>query len=49
MSVFRRAWTFLHNTRKYWLMPTVALAILVAGLLVLMNGIGVSPIIYRRF
>jgi hypothetical protein len=41
-------WGFLNSTRKWWLLPIIAVIVLF-GLLVLLSGTGVAPFIYTLF
>ena len=41
-------WGFLNSTRKWWLVPIIAVIVLF-GLLVLLSGTGVAPFIYTLF
>jgi Family of unknown function (DUF5989) len=41
-------WGFLKSTKKWWLLPIIAVIVLF-GLLVLLSGTGVAPFIYTLF
>jgi hypothetical protein len=41
-------WGFLKSTKKWWLLPILAVIVLF-GLLVLLSGTGVAPFIYTLF
>jgi len=41
-------WGFLKSTRKWWLLPIIAVIVLF-GLLVCLSGTGVAPFIYTLF
>lgn len=41
-------WGFLKSTRKWWLLPIVAVFVLF-GLLIFLSGTGVAPFIYTLF
>ena len=41
-------WGFLKSTKKWWLLPIVAVIVLF-GLLVFLSGTGVAPFIYTLF
>jgi len=48
VGLLRELWGFLKSTRKWWLLPIVAVIVLF-GLLVLLSGTGVAPFIYTLF
>lgn len=41
-------WQFLSHTKKWWLLPIVAI-VLVFGLLVFLSGTAAAPFIYTLF
>jgi hypothetical protein len=41
-------WGFLKSTKKWWLLPIVAVIVLF-GLLIFLSGTGVAPFIYTLF
>ncbi len=41
-------WCFLRDNRKWWLLPIIAILILVGGLIVL-SGTALAPFIYTLF
>ena len=41
-------WAFLRHTRKWWLLPIVAVLVLL-GLLTLVSGTAAAPFIYSLF
>ena len=41
-------WGFLKSTKKWWLLPIIAVIVLF-GLLVFLSGTGVAPFIYTLF
>jgi hypothetical protein len=47
-SVFRELWLFLHDNKKWWLLP-ILLVLLLFGLLVVLSGTGAAPFIYTLF
>ena len=49
MDFLAELWRFMRVRRKYWLMPVVAVMVLVGGLLVLTQGSAVAPFIYTIF
>jgi uncharacterized membrane protein HdeD (DUF308 family) len=42
-------WMFMRMRKKWWLMPLLAVMMLVAGLLVLAHGSALAPFIYTIF
>jgi hypothetical protein len=42
-------WDFLKTRKKYWLIPIVVLMLLLGGLLVLVEGSAVAPLLYTLF
>ena len=49
MSFLLELWKFMRVRKKYWLMPVVAMMVLLGGLLVLVEGSAVAPFIYTIF
>ena len=49
MSFLSELWKFMRVRKKYWLMPVVAMMILLGGLLILVEGSAVAPFIYTIF
>ena len=49
MSFLSELWKFMKVRKKYWLMPVVAMMVLLGGLLVLVEGSAVAPFIYTIF
>ncbi len=47
-GLFRELWLFLRHSRKWWLLPLLAVLALF-GLLVLLAGTGAAPFIYTLF
>lgn len=41
-------WEFMATNRKWWLMPIIAMLLIVGGL-ILMSGTAVAPFIYTLF
>ena len=48
-SLVRELWGFLRVRKKWWLMPTVILMLLVGMLLVFAQGSALAPFIYTIF
>jgi hypothetical protein len=49
MSLLRELWAFLRVRKKFWLLPLVAVLLLVGVLLVLSQGSALAPFIYTIF
>ncbi|MCH9019875.1 MAG: hypothetical protein IIA73_05885 [Proteobacteria bacterium] len=49
MSFIAELWMFLRVRKKYWLLPIMAMMVLLGGLLVLAEGSAVAPFIYTIF
>jgi hypothetical protein len=49
LSILRELWTFLRLRRKYWLLPVVAMLVLLGGVVVLTKGSAVTPFVYAIF
>ena len=49
MSLIKELWLFLRARKKFWLMPILVMAVLLGGLLVLVQGSAVAPFIYTIF
>jgi uncharacterized protein DUF5989 len=42
-------WSFMKERKKFWLLPIIAVLILLSGLIVLTSGSVVAPFIYTLF
>jgi hypothetical protein len=49
MSFLREFWAFLRIRKKYWLLPIFVTMALFGGLIVLVKGTAVAPLIYTLF
>jgi hypothetical protein len=49
MSMVGELWDFLKTRKKYWLIPIVVMMLLLGGLLVLVEGSAVAPLLYTLF
>lgn len=47
-NMFGEVWCFLRENRKWWLLPLIAVLVLVGGLLVL-SSTAIAPFIYTLF
>ena len=48
-TLFREFFLFLHQNKKLWLLPIVAVMLLLGALLVLAQGSALAPFIYTLF
>ena len=49
MSFLKELWSFLRARKKFWLVPLLAIMLLVGGLLMLAQGSAIAPFIYTLF
>ncbi len=49
MSFLAELWQFMKVRKKFWLLPILAMMVLLGGLLVLTQGSAVAPFIYTIF
>ncbi len=49
MSFLVEFWRFLRVRKKYWLLPSILMMVLLGGLLVLSQGSAVAPFVYTLF
>lgn len=49
MSFLKELWVFVRRRKKYWLLPILAMMVLLGGLIVLAQGSAVAPFIYTLF
>ena len=48
-SLLRELWWYMRARKKWWLLPLVAVLVLVGGLLVFAQGSALAPFIYTVF
>ena len=48
-SFVREFWQFLRVRKKFWLLPIMIMLIVFGGLLVLVQGTAVAPLVYTIF
>ncbi len=48
-SVARELWAFMRVRKKWWLLPIIAVMLLVGGLLIFAQGSALAPFIYTIF
>jgi hypothetical protein len=49
MEFITQMWRFLVARRKFWLLPIIAMTVVLGGMLVLAKGSVVAPFIYTLF
>ncbi len=49
MSFLSELWAFMRVRKKFWLLPVFIMLFLFGGLLVLVEGSAVAPLIYTIF
>ena len=49
MSLIRELWAFMRERKKWWLLPMVAVMLLVGALIVFAQGSALAPFIYTIF
>ncbi len=49
MSFVFELWQFMKARKKFWLLPIIAMMVLLGGLLILAEGSAVAPFIYTIF
>ena len=49
MSFLKKIWEFLKVKKKYWLYPMLLVLLLFSGLIILSQGLVISPLIYKIF
>jgi hypothetical protein len=48
-SFLKEIWMFMRVRKKFWLLPILIVMLLLGGLLVLVKGSAVAPLIYTLF
>lgn len=49
MSFLGELYRFLRARKKYWMVPTIILLVLLGGLLIAVKGSAIAPFIYTLF
>lgn len=49
MSLIKELWTFMKVRKKWWLLPVIAVLLVVGSLLVFAQGSALAPFIYTIF
>ena len=49
MSFLKELWAFMRARKKYWLIPTLVMMVILGALIVMAQGSAVAPFIYTLF
>lgn len=49
LAIVKELWGFLRERKKWWLLPILAMLVLMAGLILLTEGSAIAPFIYALF
>jgi hypothetical protein len=49
VDLIKDLWAFMKERKKYWLLPTIILLLLLGGLVILTHGSAIAPFIYTLF
>lgn len=49
LDLIKDLWAFMKERKKYWLLPTIILLLLLGGLVILTHGSAIAPFIYTLF
>jgi hypothetical protein len=49
LAIVKEIWAFLRERKKWWLLPILAMLVLMAGLVILTEGSAIAPFIYALF
>ncbi|HKY94056.1 MAG TPA: DUF5989 family protein [Kiloniellales bacterium] len=49
MSFIAEFYRFLRARKKYWMVPTIVLLVLLGGLLIAVKGSAIAPFLYTLF
>lgn len=49
LAIVREIWSYLRERKKWWLLPILAMLVLMAGLVLLTEGSAIAPFIYALF
>tara|TARA_B100000795_G_scaffold161585_1_gene121414 strand:+ start:211 stop:360 length:150 start_codon:yes stop_codon:yes gene_type:complete len=49
MDFLKEFWEFLKVRKKYWLLPTLLVLVLLGGIIILSQGTAIAPFIYTIF
>ena len=49
MGIIKELWAFMKVRKKFWLLPIIAIMLMLGALIVLTQGSAVAPFIYTLF
>jgi Family of unknown function (DUF5989) len=49
LSIIWELWEFMRERKKFWLYPLIATMLIFGGLVILLQGSAVAPLIYTIF
>lgn len=49
IELLKDLWAFLRERKKWWLLPVIAVLLLIGALLILTSGTAVAPFVYTLF
>ncbi len=49
MSFLKELWAFMRTRKKYWLIPSIVMMVILGALIVMAQGSAVAPFIYTLF
>jgi len=49
VSLLKELWAFMRVRKKFWLLPIIAVLLMVGALLVFAQGSALAPVIYTNF
>ena len=49
MSFLAELWAYMRSRKKFWLLPILAMMVVLGALLVLAKGSAIAPFIYTMF
>ena len=49
LDLVKDLWAFMHERKKFWLMPIIIVLMLLGGLIIFAQGSAVAPFIYTLF
>ncbi len=49
LGIFKEFWAFIRQRKRYWLVPVIAILVILGVLLVLAENSAIAPFIYSLF
>jgi hypothetical protein len=49
LDLIKDLWAFMRERKKFWLLPIIAILLLLGGLIIFAQGSAVAPFIYTLF